>query len=335
MKTLKIISFAILVFFIAIFPLLVTTPYFIHIFILVGMYILLALSFDLSVGQVGVLSLAHPAFFGIGAYTAAILAVNYNAPPLLCFFLGAILAGLLSFGIGIPSFRLSQHSFAIGTLGFALIVELVSRNWIGLTRGPMGIPGIPRPVLSIPYLFQWSVSRLTDFYYFMCILVVLGVAFYIILTRSRVGRAFLAIREDEVLAASAGIYPLKYKMIAFIVGASMAGVVGVFYAYWYTLVSPEQLGLYYTINLLIIVYLGGRGSLRGILIGAFLFTALPEFLRITPQLRLILYGVILLIVVIYFPDGFEHIIQRITKPRRRVSAFEKESVTDDQGSSTP
>ena len=165
----------------------------------------------------GVLSLAHPAFFGIGAYTAAILAVNYNAPPLLCFFLGAILAGLLSFGIGIPSFRLSQHSFAIGTLGFALIVELVSRNWIGLTRGPMGIPGIPRPVLSIPYLFQWSVSRLTDFYYFMCILVVLGVAFYIILTRSRVGRAFLAIREDEVLAASAGIYPLKYKMIAFIV----------------------------------------------------------------------------------------------------------------------
>lgn len=324
MKVLKILSLSFLVPMIAILPSLVTTPYFLHIFVLVGMYILFALSYDLCVGQVGVLSLAHPAFFGIGAYTAAILAVNYNPSPFLCFFLGAVFAGLLAFAIGVPSFRLSQHSFAIGTLGFALIVELISRNWIDLTRGPMGIPGIPRPVLSIPYLFAWSVNRLTDFYYLMCILVALGLAFYVILTRSRVGRAFRALREDEVLAASAGVYPLKYKMIAFVAGAFIAGVIGVFYAYWYTLVSPEQLGLYYTINLLIIVYLGGRGSLRGILIGAFLFTALPEFLRITPQLRLILYGVLLLFVVIYFPDGIEHILQRITRPKGRISAFEKE-----------
>lgn len=323
MKALKYFSLTILILFIAIFPLTVKTPYFIHIFILVGMYILFALSYDLSLGQVGVLSLAHPAFFGIGAYTAAILSVNYSTSPLLCFFLGAIFAGLLALGIGIPSFRLSQHSFAIGTLGFALIMELVSKNWINLTRGPMGIPGIPRPVITIPYLFTWSVNTLIDFYYLMFILVGLGLTFYIMLTRSRVGRAFRALREDEVLAASAGISPLKYKMIAFIAGACIAGVIGAFYAYWYTLVSPEQLGFYYTINLLIIVYLGGRGSLRGILLGAFLFTALPEFLRITPQLRLILYGIILILVVIYFPDGIEQIIQRITKPRRRVSAFEK------------
>jgi ABC-type branched-subunit amino acid transport system permease subunit len=289
-----------------------------------GMYILFALGYDLSVGQVGVLSLAHPAFFGIGAYTGAILAVNYNPNPFLCFFLGALLAGILAFCIGIPSFRLSLHSFAIGTLGFALIVELVCRNWIGLTRGPMGIPGIPRPTLSIPYLFSWRVNTLTEFYYLMYILVGLGVAFYLILTRSRVGRAFLAIREDEVLAASAGIHPLKYKMIAFIAGACIAGIIGVFYAYWYSIVSPELLGFYYTINLLIIVFLGGRGSFRGIVAGAFIFTALPEFLRITPQLRLILYGVILLLTVIYFPDGIEQIFRRVMEPRKRVSAFDKE-----------
>ncbi len=305
-------------------PFVVTPPSFIHTFILVGMYIIFALSYDLSVGQVGVLSLAHPAFFGIGAYTAAILAVNYDFPPLLCFLLGGILASLLALLIGIPSFRLSQHSFAIGTLGFALIAELVSRNWIDLTRGPMGIPGIPRPTLSIPYLFSWKVNTLTQFYYLMGILVALGIGFYYVLTTSRVGRAFRSIREDETLAASAGVHPLKYKMIAFIAGAAMAGIIGVFYAYWYTLVSPEQLSMYYTTNLLIIVFLGGRGSMRGIIIGAFLFTALPEFLRITPQLRLILYGIILLVAVIYFPDGIERVLQRLKSRGKVVSAFEKE-----------
>jgi ABC-type branched-subunit amino acid transport system permease subunit len=320
----KILPLGAIILFIIIFPFLVTTPYFLHIFILVGMYILFALSFDLTVGQVGALSLAHPAFFGIGAYTAAILAVNYNTSPLLCFILGAILAAVLALAIGIPSFRLSQHSFAIGTLGFALIAELVSKNWIDLTRGPMGIPGIPRPTLSIPYLFSWPVNTLAKFYFLMYILVGLGVGFYLVLTTSRVGRVFRAIREDEVLAASAGVNALKYKMIAFIIGAAMAGVIGVFYAYWFTLVSPEQLSLYYTTNLLIIVFLGGRGSLRGIVVGAFLFTALPEFLRVTPQLRLIIYGVILLVAVIYFPDGIERIFQKVGSPRKKISAFEKE-----------
>ncbi len=308
----------------AVFPLLVSTPYFLHVLILTGMYILFALSYDLSVGQVGVLSLAHPAFFGIGAYTGAILAVTYNPNPFLCFFLGALFAGGLAFCIGIPSFRLPLHSFAIGTLGFAVIMELVCLNWIGLTRGPMGIPGIPRPTLSIPYLFSWRVNTLTEFYYLMYILVALGVAFYLMLTRSRVGRAFLAIREDEVLAASAGIHPLKYKMIAFVTGACIAGIIGVFYAYWYTIVSPEQFGFYYTINLLIIVFLGGRGSFRGIVVGAFLFTALPELLRITPQFRLILYGVILLVTVIYFPGGIEQMFRRVTESGKKTSAFNKE-----------
>jgi len=285
------------------------------------MYILLALGYDLSVGQVGVLSLAHPAFFGIGAYTGALLAVHYHSNPFLCFLLGALFAGTVAFCIGIPCFRLSSHSFAIGTLGFALILELITRNWIGLTRGPMGIPGIPRPTLSIPYLFAWRVNTLTEFYYFMCILAGLGIAFYLSLTRSRVGRAFRAIREDEVLAASAGVDPLRYKMLAFVTGACIAGVTGVFYAYWYSFVSPEQLGFYFTVNLLIIIYLGGRGSFRGIVVGALLFTGLPELLRITPQLRLILYGIILLVTVIYFPDGIEQIFQSLFEPKTRVSAF--------------
>ncbi|MBI1959889.1 MAG: branched-chain amino acid ABC transporter permease [Candidatus Rokubacteria bacterium] len=291
-------------------PAFVTTPYFIHILVLTGMYIVLALSYDLSVGQVGVLSLAHPAFFGTGAYTAAILAVDYSGAPLLALGLGAVLASVLAVAIGVPSFRLSEHSFAIGTLGFALIAELVARNWIGVTRGPMGIPGIPRPVI-----LGVRVSTLVDFYYLMLVMLGLAVAFYRALTTSRVGRAFRAVREDEVLAASAGVSPQKYKMIAFVVGAAMAGVMGVFYAWWFTIVSPEQLTMYYTVNLLIIVFIGGRGSLRGVILGAVIFTAVPEFLRIAPQARLILYGFILLASVHYFPDGLEGLLRRLFRPR--------------------
>lgn len=300
---LRYVMLVLLALAVVLLPRAITIAYFIHILILAGMYLVLALSYDLVVGHVGALSLAHPAFFGIGAYTGALLAVNTNAPVLAVFLVGAATSSILALVIGIPSFSLGGHSFAIGTLGFALIVELIARNWIDVTRGPMGIPGIPKPVIGIPGLGEWRMTILTDFYYVMVILVVLGIGFYVLITASRVGRAFRAVREDEVLAAATGIDPRRYKMLAFVIGAAMAGVLGVFYAYWFSLVSPELLNISQTIILLIIVFLGGRGNLLGIILAALLVTAVPEFLRITPQLRLVLYGVVLLLATIYFQEG--------------------------------
>lgn len=311
----RYLALAILMFAVLLFPQVVTIPYFIHILILAGMYLVLALSYDLTVGHVGALSLAHPAFFGIGAYAGALLAVNTNVPVLAVFLLGALASAVLAVVIGIPCFKLGGHSFAIGTLGFALIVELIARNWIDVTRGPMGIPGIPKPVGGIPGLVEWRITNLTDFYYLMVILVILGISFYSLITTSRVGRAFRAVREDEVLAAATGINPGGYKMLAFVIGATMAGVLGVFYAYWFSLVSPELLGIHQTITLLIIVILGGRGSLTGIVLAALLVTAMPEFLRITPQLRLVLYGLVLLLAIIYFPDGLGGLLKGAVRKR--------------------
>jgi ABC-type branched-subunit amino acid transport system permease subunit len=294
-----------------ILPRFITVPYFLHIIILTALYLVLSLSYDLTVGHVGALSLAHAAFFGIGAYTGALLVVNYSAPIGLAFFSGALLGCVLALFIGIPSFRVGGHAFAIVTLGFALTVELIARNWIGLTRGPMGIPGIPRPVLSVLGLFTWHITTLVDFYYLMMVIVFLSITLYTLITKSRVGRAFRAVREDEVLASANGIDPILYKMLAFTIGAGMAGAVGVFYSYWFGLVSPEILGLQVTVTLLIIIFIGGRASLRGIIVGAIVVTALPEFLRITTELRLILYGLILLMIIMRFPDGIEGLFRRI------------------------
>jgi ABC-type branched-subunit amino acid transport system permease subunit len=295
---------------ILIFPHIVDVPYFIHILVLTGMYLALSLSYDLTVGHVGALSLAHPAFFGVGAYTGALLALRLGAPALPTFAAGALMGVIFAILIGIPSFSLGGHSFAIGTLGFALTIELIARNWIALTRGPMGIPGIPKPVFSVAGLFLWRASTLVDFYYLMAVVVGLVILVYWAIVTSRVGRAFRAVREDEILAAANGINPRAYKMLAFMIGAAMAGALGVFYAYWFGLVSPEVMGFYHTIILLIIVFLGGRGSLRGIALAAFFVTATPEFLRITPELRLVLYGLLLLITIIYFPDGMEGLFAR-------------------------
>jgi len=311
----RYLALALLTVALVLLPRAVTIPYFIHVLILAGMYLAFALSYDLIVGHVGSLSLAHPAFFGIGAYTGALLAVNTSTPVLVVFLLGAATSSVLAVVIGIPSFSLGGHSFAIGTLGFALIVELIARNWIAVTRGPMGIPGIPKPVIAIPGLMEWRVITLTDFYYLMVILVVLVICFYTLITTSRVGRAFRAVREDEVLAAAMGIAPRGYKMLALVIGAAMAGVLGVFYAYWFSLVSPELLNIYQTTILLIIVFLGGRGSLLGIILAALLVTAVPEFLRITPQFRLVLYGLVLLLASIYFPEGLGSSFGRAVRRR--------------------
>ncbi len=298
----------------AIIPKFITVPYFIHIIILTELHLVLSLSYDLTIGHVGALSLAHPAFFGIGAYTGALLAVNYGAPIGLTFFSGALMGSVLALIIGIPSFRLGGHSFAIGTLGFALTVELIARNWIGLTRGPMGIPGIPKPVVSVPGLFTWHIKTLTDFYYLMIGIVLLSIIFYSLIAKSRVGRAFRAIREDEVLASVSGIDPGVYKMLAFTIGAGMAGAGGFLYSVWFGMVSTEIFGLSQTFTLLIIVFIGGRTSLRGIIVSAILVTALPEFLRITPELRLILFGLLLLMTIMRFPDGIERLF-RVIKQR--------------------
>jgi ABC-type branched-subunit amino acid transport system permease subunit len=291
-------------------PAVVKNRYFIHILIMTYMYIALALSYDLVVGHVGLLSLAHPTFFGVGAYAAALLSTRFGAPFWATFALGAIVAAGLAFLASFPFFRLAGVSFSIGTLGFALIMQLVANNEIWLTNGPMCLTGVSRPRLTIPPLLDWRVSSVADYYYLVLGMLIIVVALCSRLTTSRVGRAFIAIREDEILAMASAVNVLKYKTLAFVIGALIAGSLGAYYAHYSTLVCPSDLSNYMTTILLIVLFVGGVGTMRGVILGGILFTVIPEILRITPQFRMLIYGVLLLVVIVYVPDGLEGSLTR-------------------------
>lgn len=285
-----------------------------HILVVTGLFAALALSYDLVVGHVGSLSLAHPAFFGIGAYAAALLATQAGWPFPAGLLAAIACAGLAALLIGVPVFRLAEHSLAIGTLGFALVTHIVATNWVGFTRGPLCVTGIPRPEIALGVV---RIRITTVSHYYWLALASLGLVglLYHGLTSFRIGRAFHAVRDNEPLALAAAINPLKYRMLAFVIGAALAGGIGALYAHYITVLCPEELTIGLTVNLLVILFLGGVGSLRGVLMGAVLFTALPELLRIAPTWRLVIYGLLLLVIVIRAPEGLDAALRRAGRRR--------------------
>jgi branched-chain amino acid transport system permease protein len=289
--------------------------YVLHVLIFTALFAALALSYDLVVGHVGSLSLAHPAFFGVGAYTAAILATRATWPFLADLGAAVLAAALLAALVGVPLFRLVEHAFAVGTLGLALVAWIVANNWVEVTRGPLCITGIPKPVLGLPGGPGLAVTTLPGYYWLA--LAALGgvVVLYRRLTTFRLGRAFHAVRDNEPLAGAAGIDARKYRMLAFTLGAGLAGGVGALYVHYLSVMCPEEMTIGLTVNLLVIVFLGGVGNLRGVVVGAILFTALPEVLRLSPTWRLVIYGALLLVVVVRAPEGLESLLRRTTGAR--------------------
>lgn len=284
--------------------------YVLHVLIFTALFGALALSYDLVVGHVGSLSLAHPAFFGVGAYTAAILATRAGWPFLADVAAAVLVAGAVAALAGVPLFRMIEHSFAVGTLGFAMVTWIVATNWVEVTRGPLCITGIPKPALGLPGGPALVFSTLPR-YYWLALAALGGVMLlYRGLTTFRIGRAFHAVRDNEALAAAAGINPLRYRMLAFITGGALAGGIGALYAHYLSVFCPEEMTVALTVTLLVIVFLGGVGSLRGVLLGAVLFTALPEVLRLAPTWRLVIYGLLLLVIVIRSPEGVAGLVRR-------------------------
>jgi branched-chain amino acid transport system permease protein len=284
-------------------------------------WIALALSYDLSVGHAGTVSLAHPAFLGIGAYTAAVLATRLGTPFLFNVLVAVALAGAVAFIVSLPFFRLSDVFFAIGTLGFASMAQIVAVNWEAVTRGALCITQIPHPEADLgPVAFQ--VSNLTGFYYLILLISGVTVAVYLAVTTGRAGRALAAVRGDEQLAQAFALNPLVYKVLAFVAGAMLAAVVGVFQAHHVSVVCPETLGTFFTLNLLVIVFVGGVGTLRGVILGAVLFTVIPELARFAQTQAQLVYGVGLLLVVLYAPDGVEGVLAKaLHRARARTSLW--------------
>ena len=299
-------------------PVFIRDNYALHVLILSAMYMAFSLSFDIAAGHVGTISLAHPVFFGLGAYVAAILGISLNSPFWLNMLVSTILALSLAVFMGMFAFRLADLSFAVATLGLALTAQLVALNWVDLTGGPMCTRGVPRPSLLLGQGNPIYLSSPTAYFYlFACFDILVG-GLYIYTTTGRLGRTFTAIRNDEVLASTMGINIVRYKRLAFFIGAGIAGATGSLWAQYITVVCPDYLGIAYTNTLLIIVFVGGAGSFFGVVAGAFLLTVVPEILRIAPQIRLILYGMLLLVMVVALPNGIAGAISSLTrgKPRR-------------------
>lgn len=298
---------------IAMLPVVLNEAFYQHILITAGINVILAVSLGIIMGYLGELSLGHGAFYGIGAYTSALLAMKLSVPFPAAFALAIVFSGVMGYLIGIPALRLSGHYFAIATLGFQGIVILLIINMVELTRGPMGLPGIPSPGdLTMGGL---SISFQDKIPYFYLTLVVVLVVLYLTrnLIRFRQGRAFIATREDPMLAASIGVEPRKYRMLAFTIATAMAGAAGSLYAHYALFISPDSFHLPESIYLATMVIVGGRGTIAGPVIGALVLTATPEVLRATGNFQFVLYGLILMIVVVFFPQGIIGLFSKFKK----------------------
>lgn len=286
-------------------PAWVWNPYHLHTLIMAGIFAVLALSLNLLLGYTGQLSLGHAAFFGLGAYATGLLTVKLEWSPWIGLLAAVVLPGAAGYVIGRLALKLRGAYFVLLTISFAGCVSLVSVNWMDLTNGPLGLPGVPPLEIALPGLPALSLRTKPAFYYVVLAAVALSYLVCRALIRSRVGRALVALRENETLAASVGIDGTHYLVLAAVVSAAMAGFGGGLYAHYTRFVSPEVFLFTYTVTMVIMVVAGGKGTLAGPIVGAVLFTVLPEALRAATswQWQMLLYGVLLVGVLFFMPEG--------------------------------
>jgi branched-chain amino acid transport system permease protein len=284
-------------------PALFSLDYYLHIFVMAGIHAMLAISLGLIIGFTGQVSLCHAAFYGIGAYASALASLNVGLSFWIAIWVGGLVAGVFSYALGRLVLRLRGHFLAITTAFFGVLVTVVLNNWVPLTKGPMGIPGIPRPSLPA-FLGPLAAFESRVAYYYLVLVFVLGVTFLVYrIVGSRLGRALIAIRENEELAQSLGIETMRYKIFAFTLGGGLAGIAGAFYAHYILFISPVTFTIGESINILVMVIFGGMTTLAGPIIGAAILTILPELLRMAGALRLVIYGLALMAFIVWMPQG--------------------------------
>lgn len=279
--------------------------YVLHILVLIGIYTILAVSLDLLAGHTGLLSIAHAAFYGLGAYTSALLAVHTGAPFLVGILVGMAVAALVSLVVSLPSLRLHDDYFVIATFGFQMILFSVFNNWMDLTRGPLGIPGIPQPSF-----FGWTLQSHVGFVVLAALLATFAYVVVGRISTSPFGRVLRAIREDEVFVNALGKNTLRFKVTAFAVSAALAASAGSLYAHYITYIDPTSFTVMESILVISMVIIGGAGSPWGPLIGAVVIVTLPETLRfvglpnsVAANLRQIFYGTLLVVMMMVRPRG--------------------------------
>jgi branched-chain amino acid transport system permease protein len=311
-KKISIPAIAALSVFIIIFPFVFST-YQTNIMVSALIYIMLGLGLNIVVGLAGLLVLGYVAFYAVGAYTYALLNLHFGLGFWTVLPIGGALAALLGIILGFPVLRLRGDYLAIVTLAFGEIIYIVLQNWNAFSYGPSGIANIPRAsILGM----DMSVSGATSFIYFvmlgLCTITIIVVKR---LRDSRIGRAWIALREDEIACQAMGIDITKTKLTAFALGATWAGIGGVVFAAKTTFINPASFTIWESIIILCIVVLGGMGSIIGVIIGAFILMLLPEYLRTFSEYRMLVFGIMLVLMMVFRPGG-------IVSSKRRVYHFD-------------
>ncbi|MCF8119193.1 MAG: branched-chain amino acid ABC transporter permease [Deltaproteobacteria bacterium] len=280
-----------------------STNYILRVLTTAVLYMILALGLNIVPGFTGLLDLGYVGFYGIGAYTSGLLAIHYDLSLWVILPLAALNGALWGILLGAPTLRLTGDYFAIVTFGFSELVVLVLRNELWLTRGPMGLPGI-----SPPSIFGHPLTR--DWEFFYLILFLLAVVFVVVrrMEDSRLGRAWFAIREDEIAAQCCGVNLIRYKVTAFAISASIGAMGGAFYAKWFKFIHPDMFKFWESILILCLIVFGGMGSIWGTMLGALILIPLTEILRaVLPQslfsARYLIYGLILVLMMRWRPEG--------------------------------
>jgi len=297
-------------------PKLVHDRYFMHIVVMAGIFTIMALSWNLLAGYSGQMNLGHAAFFGIGAYTSALLALELGISPWIGLFAGGLVSAFFGLLLGIPALRLSGPYLAITTIGFAEILRLVAVNWVGLTRGSLGLSGVP--LLTQIHFGNWRFKFYfeKDYYYVVLVAVLLTLFCMRRLIRSGFGVSLQAIRDDEIGARSIGINITAYKLAVFSISAFFAGFAGALFAHFVGLVSPETMALHTTFDTLTMVMVGGLGTIVGPILGAVMLTFLSEGLRylqdfLKMDIRLVIYGLLLILTIRFMRGGLVGLFRSI------------------------
>lgn len=279
--------------------------YLLHLFIIICIYAILAMSLNIALGFTGLLNLGHVAFYAIGAYTSALLALNFGVP----FWVGMVAGGLLATAFGyllsFPTLKLKGDYLALGTLGFAIIIEAFLKNWTWLTRGPLGLPGIPKPEL-----FGYPIRTLGSYALLVLALAIVTYVILRLIIDSPFGRVLKAVRDDEIAAKTLGKNTFRAKACALMISAFFAGIAGALYAHYITFIDPTSFSILETILVFSMVLIGGTGSLLGSIAGAALLVLLPEPLRFLPLpssiiggMRQAIYALLLILVIMKRPQG--------------------------------
>lgn len=282
-----------------VFPHIGVNQYIMRIAIMIGIYSMLALGLNILTGYTGQVSLGHAGFYAIGAYTASLMSIKLGTN----FFISAIVAAAVSclFGLllGLPTLRLKGTYLSIVTLGFGEIVKMILINWDKVTNGTLGLRNIPRPSI---FGLKLTLAN-NGIYYMMLALVVLITLFCILIVKSKIGRAFMSIKEDELAATMMGIKTTRYKVLAFSISAGITGIAGAFYASMIGFIEPNSFTFDISTLIISIVILGGMGTIRGMFLGAAILIAFPEVSRFMMDYRFVVYGVVLVVMMRFRPQG--------------------------------